>query len=452
MKNILLLLLFISTSYVKAQIISTVAGNGVNNYNGDSIQAINASLNSPRGLAIDNLGNVYIADAQNNRVRKVNKSGIITTIVGNGIAGYTGDSGLAINAQISWPASLTLDHSGNLFISDGRNHVIRKVNTNGIITTIAGNGLGGYSGDSGLATNATIGNPEGLAIDSLGNLYIADEGNNVIRMVNTSGIITTIAGNGTRGYSGDGIIATLAQLNQPSDIALNALGGIYIADQANNRIRFVDNCGIIKTIAGNGVIGFSGDSGLATAASLSSPIGIALDDQGNVYFTDYHNDRIRKVALNGIITTTAGGVKCGSQIRNYCGDGDFSTKAGLCRPTALKFDSIGNYYIADFSNDRVRKVDIHSSVGIEHLTFETNKFSIHPNPFSSQTTLNISKNSENSSISIYNSLGQLSKNINNIQGSLVTLSRELLPSGIYFLYLSRDNIIVHIEKLMIIDN
>ena len=217
-------------------------------------------------------------------------TGIITTIAGNGIAGYSGDGGLATNAELNNPYGVAVDSNGNIYIADTNNNRIRKVNsTTGIITTIAGNGTAGYSGDGGLATNAELYYPYGVAVDSNGNIYIADTYNNRIRKVNsTTGIITTIAGNGTAGYSGDGGPATNAQLNYPYGVAVDSSGNIYIADTDNNRIRKVNSTtGIITTIAGNGNPGYSGDGGPATNAELYDPSGVAVDSNGNIYIADY---------------------------------------------------------------------------------------------------------------------------------------------------------------------
>ena len=218
-------------------------------------------------MAVDASGNLYIADTGNNRIRKVSATGIITTVAGNGSAGYSGDGGPATSAQLDGPEGVAVDGSGNLYIADTCNNRIRKVSATGIITTVAGNGSAGYSGDGGPATSAQLSLPAGVAVDGSGNLYIADSGNNRIRKVSATGIITTVAGNGSPGYSGDGGPATSAQLNQPAGVAVDASGNLYIADSSNNRIRKVSATGIITTVAGNGFDGYSGDGGPATSAA-----------------------------------------------------------------------------------------------------------------------------------------------------------------------------------------
>jgi len=332
-------------------IISTVAGNGTAGYSGDGGAATAASLSSPYGVAVDSAGNIYIADRSNNRIRKVNTSGIISTVAGNGALGYSGDGGAATAAQLSSPHRVTVDSSGNIYIADTGNYRIRKVNTSGIISTVAGNGTQGYSGDGGAATAAQINNPYGVAVDSAGNIYIADNGNKRIRKVNTSGIISTVAGNGTGGYLGDGGVATAAQLNNPYGVTVDNNGNIYIADTSNRRIRKVNTSGIISTVAGNGTAGYSGDGGAATAAQLNNPYGVTVDNSGNIYIADTSNRRIRKVNTSGIISTVAGNGTAG-----YSGDGGAATAASLT-PYGVALDSTGNIYIADGSYHRIRKVN-----------------------------------------------------------------------------------------------
>jgi sugar lactone lactonase YvrE len=271
--------------------ITLVAGSGTAGYNGDGIAAASAELNQPMGIAVDSSGNVYVADAINNRIREVS-GGTITTIAGNGIAGDSGDGGAAASAELNYPTDVAVDSSGNLYICDYGNDRIRKV-SGGTITTVAGNGTRGYAGDGGAASSAELQLPQGVAVDSSGNIFIADTGNQRIRKV-SGGIITTVAGNGTRGYRGDGGAATSAQLDTPTDIKVDASGNLFIADFQNNRIREVSG-GIIVTVAGNGTSGFLGDGSVATSAFLSQPSGIAVDSLRKVYIADHGNSRIRKV-------------------------------------------------------------------------------------------------------------------------------------------------------------
>jgi len=268
---------------------TTVAGGGYYLVLGDNGPATSAYLYDPGGVAVDSAGNVYIADGENNRLRKVS-NGVITTVAGNGTPGFSGDNGPATSAQLHDPARVAVDSAGNLYIADNNNYRIRKV-SNGAITTVAGNGTRGFSGDNIPATSAQFHDPFGVAVDSAGNLYIADSGNNRIRKV-ANGIITTVAGNGTPGFSGDNGPATSAQLNGPAGVAVDSAGNLYIADGGNNRIRKVSN-GVITTVAGNGTLGYSGDNGPATSAQLARPVAVAVGSAGNVYVVDGLDDGIR---------------------------------------------------------------------------------------------------------------------------------------------------------------
>ena len=289
----------------------------------------------------DSNATVYIADNGNNRIRKV-LGCIITTVAGNGTAGYSGDGGPATSARLHGPYGVAVDSSGNIYIADSANNRIRKVTAStGIITTIVGNGTAGYSGDGGLATSAELNYPYGVTVDGSGNLYIADSINCVIRKVTaTTGIITTFAGNGTCGYTGDNGVATSAKLDIPQYTAVDGSGNVYIADTSNNRIRKVTaSTGIITTFAGNGTMGYSGDGGLATSAELWTPYGLALDSSGNLYFAAYHNNRVRKVtASTGIITTFAGNGTGGVD------SGVAATSIGWPEPYGIAFDNAGNLY------------------------------------------------------------------------------------------------------------
>jgi sugar lactone lactonase YvrE len=347
-------------------IITTVAGNGATAYAGDGGAATNASLAGPSDIAFDAVGDLFISDTAHNRVRKVDTNGIITTVAGNG-QGYpiliepvvdAGDGGPATNALVNSPVGLNLDALGNLYIADFYNFRIRRVATNGIITTFAGAGLGG-AGDGGPATNASLSLPTGVALDSTGNLYIADRNHARIRKVDTNGIISTVAGNGAATYAGDGGPATNTSLCGPTGVAFDAFGNLYIADLGNNRIRKVDTNGIISTVAGIGPGAtsgsYSGDGGAATNAGLYYPADVALDAIGNLYIADGGNNRVRRVDANGMITTVAGIGPSGTDGR-YSGDGAAATNASLFDPSGVALDAVGNLYIADTHNERIRKV------------------------------------------------------------------------------------------------
>ena len=332
-------------------LITTVAGNGINGYSGDNEAATNASLNWPSGVAVDASGNLFIADTSNNRIRKVDPNGFVTTVAGNGTYGYAGDGGAATNASLDYPQGVAVDTSGDLFIADTDNHRIRKVDPNGLITTVAGNGTYGNSGDGGAATDASLNFPSAVAVDNSGNLFIADTGNSVIRKVDKNGIITTVAGNGRLAYSGDGGPATLASLYYPYGLTVDDSGNLLIVDTGNNRIRKVDASGIITTVVGNGINGYSGDGGAATNASLDYPQGISVDAFGNLLVADTDNHRLREVNPNGTIQTVAGNGNPG-----YSGDGGAATNASLYYPQGVAVDTYGNPFIVDRSNARIRKV------------------------------------------------------------------------------------------------
>ncbi|OQW93914.1 MAG: hypothetical protein BWK79_08640, partial [Beggiatoa sp. IS2] len=379
--------------------ITTVAGNGVASYSGDSGPATSASLASPQGIAVDNSGNLYIADTNNHRIRKVSTSGIITTVAGTGNWGYSGDSGPAISASLASPQGIAVDSSGNLYIADTNNHRIRKVDTGGTITTVAGTNVAGYNSDGILAINAYLASPEGVTVGSGGDLYIADTYNHRIRKVDTGGTITTVAGTGYANSNNDGIPATNAYLYHPQGIAVDTAGNLYIADTGNNRIRKVDtggtittvaitgislsgpegitvdsggnlyiadtynNCirkvdtnGVVTTVAGNGVVGYNGDNIPATSAYLANPQGVDVDVSGNLYIADTDNHRIRKVT-SGTITTVAG-----DGVAGYSGDGTSATSARLNKPQGVAINSSGNLYIADTDNHRIRKVDTSGTI------------------------------------------------------------------------------------------
>ena len=332
--------------------ITTVAGTGEGSFGGDGGPAVRSQLREPRGVAVDGAGNLYIADSQNNRIRKVDSTGTITTVAGTGAFGFSGDGGPAVRSQLYFPSGVTVDGAGNLYIADSGNHRIRKVDSRGTITTVAGTGFGFSSGDGGPAVEARLSYPEGVALDGAGNLYIAASGNHRIRKVDSRGTITTIAGTGESGFSGDGGPAVRSQLYFPTGVALDGAGNLYIGDLYNHRIRKVDSRGTITTIAGTGESGFSGDGGPAIAAQFNSPTGVALDGAGNLYIGDLYNHRIRKVDSRGTITTIAGkGVPPG-----FSGDGGPATEAHLYAPWGVAADGAGNLYIADTSNHRIRKV------------------------------------------------------------------------------------------------
>jgi sugar lactone lactonase YvrE len=321
----------------------TVAGIGKKGFAGDGGPATQAMLNNPYGLAFDAAGTLFIADRLNNRVRKVSPEGIITTVTGSGPkTPQEADGGPALDAKLTAPEDVAVDGSGNLFIADSGQQRVRKVSPDGIITTVAGNGDENFSGDGGIATEAALLGPGGLAVDAVGNLFIADTRNNRVRKVSPDGIITTVAGNGQAEFSGDGGRAVEAALNKPFHIAVDTTGSLFIADWANNRVRKVGLDGIITTVAGTGEAGFAGDGGPAREAKLFGPDGVAVDSAGNLFIADLYNHRVRKVTPDGIITTVAGGDKL-----LFSGEGGPATEAGLRGPYDVAVDAAGNLFIVD---------------------------------------------------------------------------------------------------------
>jgi sugar lactone lactonase YvrE len=338
----------------------TVSGDGGEQL-GDGGPAKSAGLCGPTDVALDAEGNMYISDTGDycsgpggDTVRKVDPHGTITTVAGTGESGFSGDGGPATKARLDFPSAVAVDREGNLYIADGSNYRIRKVDKDGIITTFAGTGEARHSGDGGPATSAQLREPACMVFDAQGNLYLADYTS--VRKIDPSGTITTVAGTGRFGFSGDGGPATEAKLTA-SDIALDGKGNMYISDTENNRIRMVDRDGIIHTVAGTGKEGYSGDGGPATKAALALPIGIALDSEGNLYIACHHNSRVRKVDRNGKITTVAGTGEMG-----FNREKGPATKVMLNQPWGLFLDNdSGDLYIADAFNSRIRALRLDGS-------------------------------------------------------------------------------------------
>ncbi len=330
-------------------IITTIAGNGTWGADGDGGPATEATLGNPFGLTLDAAGNLYICDVGTNRIRMVDTQGVITTVVGNGIAGYSGDGGPATQASINFPYSAIFDSNGNFYIADFNNFVVRKVDTQGTITTFAGNNNNGCDGDGGPATAATIGAPAGFAI-AAGALLISSNGCSKVRVVDLgSNLIFTVAGSGG-GYDGDGHPPLSTKFRGQRAILFDSTGSLLVADRANQRIRRLDSSTmLINTIAG----GFIGDGGKATASSLGAPNGVAYDAiTGNVYIADTNHNRVRVLYATGIIKTIAG-----TGISGYDGDGGPATQARLNLPYAVAADGAGNVLIADQGGAAIRKVD-----------------------------------------------------------------------------------------------
>lgn len=336
--------------FAKAQLVTTVAGNGATVFNGDGT-ATSAAIKTPGGIAFDRKGNMYITDA-NYRIRKVTPAGTMITIAGTGVFGNTGDGGPAINATVGLLSSITCDSIGNVYFRSSNN--IRVIDTLGIINRFAGNGSSGYTGDGGPALSASFNSMEGMTFDKNGNLFVADRFNHVIRKIDVAGNVSTVVGIGTQGFGGDGGSAINALLNYPNDVAFDDLGNMYVADMSNNRIRKIDASGIITTVAGTGSIGFSGDGGAALLAALSNPCALSFDKNGGMYIADLSNNRIRKVS-SGVITTYAGNTPSA-----YNGENVLAASAQLSIKD-VQIDTSMIVYFADNSNNRVRKISYCSS-------------------------------------------------------------------------------------------
>src|SRR5262245_9679058 len=337
------------TEALTAAIIRTPAGSGFFGFSGDGGPATNARFSNPNGVAVAAGGNLYIADLFNDRIRKVDTNGMITTFAGRFGGTFGGDGGPATEAGLFDVSGVAVDEKGNVYIADMDNYRVRKVDTTGKISTVAGNGNFGYTGDKVTATQTALASPAAVAVDVAGNIYIADLFNSRIRKVSLQGVITTFAGVGIAGYNGDGGQAAQAMIDTPEGVAVDRLGNVYIADSASSVVRRVAPNGVITTFAGTGQDGFSGDGGPATQARLSSPRGVAADADGTVYIGDAGNDRIRQVTPNGVITTVAGNGQTG-----YNGDGISATQASFFEPVGLAVDPFGSVYIADSINDRIR--------------------------------------------------------------------------------------------------
>jgi hypothetical protein len=387
----LILGILLSPLFTQAQVIVTVAGTGTAGFSGDGGQATAAQLNGPFGVALDDTGNLYICDNSNLRIRKMSPSGIISTIAGNGTLGSIGNGGSAVLAQIRGVAQLATDNFGNIYIADGANYEIRKVTPDGVINKIAGTGTTGFNGDGIPATDAQLAYPIGVAVDGSGNIYIADKDNFRIRKVNATGIITTIAGTGVPGYSPDGSKADTAKVQYLYSVVVDKNGNVLFRD--NERIRRIDAItGIISTVAGNGTPGYSGDGGPATAASINSTQ-IALDTAGNIYISDPASNRIRRVNAEGTIETIAG-----VGIGGYSGDGYDALMARMYSPSGVAVSKTGEVYIGDQGNHRIRLVTSHVD-RVQSLPRVTEQgISIYPNPSNGSFSLQVNATSASGNI------------------------------------------------------
>ncbi|MES2516034.1 MAG: T9SS type A sorting domain-containing protein [Bacteroidota bacterium] len=426
----LLLLGFIFSIRIYSQIINTVVGTGIAGYNGDNILATTADITTVGGMVFDQAGNLYLSDHNNHRIRKVDSNGLITTIAGNGVMGFAGDNGPAINASLNYPAGLSFDAAGNLYIADFYNERIRKVNmTTGVITTVAGNGVWGNSGDNGPATLAQVGTPDYLAFDSQGNLYITQGNHHCIRKIDVSGTITTIAGTGTSGYNGDNIPAVSAQVDFPVGITIDAQDRIYFSELGGARVRKIDQSGMISTLAGTGISGYNGNGITATTAQVQNLRGLTLDAQGNLVIVS--NNRIRKIDSQGNLTTIAGSGNVG-----YNGDLIPALTADFTHPTAICYSVAGDLYVADNDNYRVRTVFLVDGVKDQ---FDSHAgINVFPNPTSGNFTISFPADAKK--IKITNAVGQVICEYNVTTETV--MNSKLFESGIYFVSVSFDKHII----------
>ncbi len=416
-----------------SQTITTIAGNGSSSYSGNGVPATAAGVPNACGGAFDKYGNYYFTDAINSHtVRKIDVTGIITTVAGTGVGGFGGDGTSATSAKLFTPWGIALDTFGNLYIADGGNNRVRKVNiSTGDISTFAGTGTGGGGGDNAPATSAEIWNPNDVCFDKFGNLYISDLYNYKIRKINSLGIITTFAGTGTPGYFGDGGPATAANINVAQGIATDDTGNIYIADGSNGRVRKVNTMGIISTIAGNGLLAYVGDGIPATNAQIA-PIKVAIDDSGNLFIADKTNRRVFKVDGVGMIHAIAGNGTTG-----FSGDGGPAVLASLDYPSGISFDQCNNLYIPDVNNRRIRKVLFNPTCDLESLNtnvISNNEIiSVYPNPVNDELHIDNAKpGTKYAMVSIVGAVlhrGTLHAKENSI-------SIRNLPPGIYLLQLT----------------
>ncbi len=419
---LLLVSLLLYSAIVPAQNIHIIAGTTSEGFSGDGGPSVDASISNPFVSRADAGGNLYIADYMNNRIRKINTAGTINTVAGNGSAAISGDGGPAMDAGIASPISVATDRTGNFYIATGNQ--IRKVNTTGIITTIAGNGTTTYSGDGGPATAAGFAGINDLTVDTSGNIYITDPGAGKIRKINTAGIISLFAGNPATGSGNDGIPATDAYLSTPWGITADNKGNIYFTESMFNRVRKINSAGIITSLMKADTAGFSGDGGPATNAQLSlsgSINNVATDTAGNIYIADVGNGRIRMISTTGIITTVAGG--------GWDGSGVPATDAHLGYPYCVSVDNAGNLYITDIAV--IWKVSANST-GVQPVKSESQQLALSHNPTKGSFSLSLSSPTTlPAHIIITNIIGQPIKELTTTTNKETEITLNA-PPGIYF--------------------
>lgn len=443
-RTILLLIAFVAAHCVgHAQIITTVAGGGTAGL-GDGGAATNCQLYEPSGITVDAAGNLYIADRAMHRIRKVNSAGTVFTIAGTGISGYFGDNGPATLAKLYEPAGIAIDVAGNIFFTEIGNSCVRKINTAGIITTVAGNGTMGYSGNGGPATDAQMKGPGQIAIDGTGNIYVPEYDNHCVRKVDAvTGIISVVAGTGISGFGGDNAPATDAQLRSPQAVALDGLGNLYVADYTDLRIRKIDHFGIITTVAGTGVAGYNGDNILASTATIKKPVFITTDNANNVYISDSYNYRVRKLnVVTGLISTIAG-----DGTEGFSGDNGPATMAKFQAITGIKIDNAGNVFVADAASNRVRRFS--TPVRIDQMSEQAPEVNVYPNPCQGSFMISIKGTAGQEALAkIVNCVGSTIAELRLPTQQVIPLDLNV-PSGIYIVWVSVNSTTVT-KKISII--
>ncbi len=428
--SILALVILSLSANAQVQKIMTLAGTGFAGFFGDGINASSAQLWGPIDVKLDRAGNVYFLDFYNNRIRKINTAGVITTIAGTGTKGNTLDGSIGTSADI-YARAIAVDKKFNVYFTDETNAIVRKINSLGIISHFAGKTDSiGYRGDGGKADTARFSNPHGIAIDDWGTMYIADAGNHRVRKIDTFGFVSTVAGNGVAGYFGDGGLATFAELDSPYALTVDHKGVLYINDFNNNVIRMVDLTGTISTVAGSGAYGYSGDNGLAVNAMLNAPRCIGVDTFNNLFIADALNNVIRKVDNAGVITTVAGNGSFG-----FGGDLWYVTGANFKNPYGVAVDVHGSIYIGDANNERIRKTYATTAVNSVVMNSELGEF---PNPsYNMATITGLSKSDQ---VSVYDMAGrQVGATWNVTSAGEQTFDVSFLNTGIYTIQVADNN-------------
>ncbi len=421
----------------RAQIITTVVGNGTSlPLYTDSISATSTGMSQVTGIAVDPSGNIYYADYGSTRIKKVDATtGLVFTIAGGG-SNYTSDSIPGDSVDNDCPSAVALDRLGNIYYVEPVGRIVRKINVNtGLVTILAGRHfIQGNSGDDSLAIHATLGQPEGIVIDTAGNVYITDAVYGRVRKVTAStGIISAFAGGGIS--TADSIPATSANLGMCLGIGIDSMQNVYIATWGNHNVRKVNvTTNIITTVAGNGIIGYNGDNIPATTASLYYSWGVVVDFAGNVYIADRNNHRVRKVSSStGLISTIAG-----TGIAGYNGDNILATTAEIKAPAGLALDAAGNLFFSEELGNRIRKVSLITK--INEVDVNNNSISIFPNPASKVLTISLpATNIKSCTINLYDMLGEKMLPTHTLNLKLETLNISSLPQGIYFLEVLMDN-------------